>query len=136
MDDKYHITLLARVGTQERNLDDSQGLETVKNFSFIAGLVDVARKNLNSKSSSRNEEGMVVTEPYPLVMDAPFSNADETHIENISKILPTIAEQIIIILMNKDWEYAKSALSSRVGKYYIIEKSDDSETQSTLREGV
>ena len=31
-------------------------------------------------------------------MDAPFSNADETHTANISKVLPEIAEQVIMFV--------------------------------------
>ena len=30
------------------------------------------------------------SEPYPLILDAPFSNADEIHTENISRELPKV----------------------------------------------
>ena len=137
IDDKYRITLLAQVASQQRSLDESRGLEAVKNFSFIAGLVDIARKKINSGDISDTEQGNldVETEAYPLVMDAPFSNADEVHIKNISRIIPVVAEQIILIVMQKDWEYAKSALVDKVGKCYTIEKTEGSETNSTIREG-
>jgi DNA sulfur modification protein DndD len=135
LDDKYHITLLAQVASQQRNIDESRGLEAVKNFSFIAGLVDVARKKINNPQDAPSNELDVETEAYPLVMDAPFSNADEVHINNISRVIPGIAEQVVLILMQKDWEYAKTALASKVGKCYTIEKIEDSETCSTIREG-
>jgi DNA sulfur modification protein DndD len=137
IDNKYRITLLAQVASQQMNLDESRGLEAVKNFSFIAGLVDIARKNINKGESLGTEQDDidVETEAYPLVMDAPFSNADEVHIKNISRIIPSIAEQIILIIMQKDWEYAKSALEDKVGKCYTIEKIEGSETNSVIREG-
>jgi len=137
IDDKYRITLLAQIASQQRNIDESRGLEAVKNFSFIAGLVDIARKKIINSVSSDAEQGElnVETEAYPLVMDAPFSNADEVHINNISRIVPRIAEQIVLIVMQKDWDYAKSALLDKIGKIYTIEKIEGSETYSTIREG-
>ena len=137
IDDKYRITLLAQIASQQRNIDESRGLEAVKNFSFIAGLVDIARKKMNNNDSSDAEQNELdlKTEAYPLVMDAPFSNADEVHINNISRIIPGIAEQIVLVVMQKDWEYAKSALAGKIGKCYTIEKIEGSETYSTIREG-
>lgn len=71
------------------------------------------------------------SEPYPIVMDAPFSNADDKHIANISKVLPQVAEQVILVVMNKDWEYAQSNMNNKVGMLYQIEKH--SEIKSSIR---
>ena len=68
-------------------------------------------------------------EDYPLVMDAPFSNADETHIKNISAVLPEVANQVIMFVMEKDWQYAESVMSSRVGKYCKLKKFSESHTE-------
>jgi DNA sulfur modification protein DndD len=137
IDDKYRITLLAQVASQQMSVDESRGLEAVKNFSFIAGLVDIARKKItnNSMSIGVQSELDVKTEAYPLVMDAPFSNTDEGHINSISRVIPDIAEQVILIVMQKDWEHAKSALTDKVGKCYTIEKTEGRETYSMIREG-
>ncbi len=59
-------------------------------------------------------------------MDAPFSNVDEIHIENISRVIPESAEQVIIAVMQKDWEPASKIMSPYVGKAYYIEKAKDS----------
>lgn len=68
-------------------------------------------------------------EAYPLVMDAPFSNADETHIKNISAVLPEVANQIIMFVMEKDWQYAEPVMVERVGKYCKLKKCSESHTQ-------
>ena len=68
-------------------------------------------------------------EPYPLVMDAPFSNADETHIKNISSVLPSVANQVIMFVMQKDWQYAQPVMESRVGKYCQLKKYSESHTE-------
>lgn len=69
------------------------------------------------------------SEPYPLVMDAPFSNADETHTANISKVLPEIAEQVIMFVMQKDWNYAEPVMNDRVGQRYHLDKVSETFTR-------
>ena len=124
IDAKYHVELLTTVSDREIAAGESEGSNRVKNFAFIAGLVAMAKGKIITESS---ENGInLSSEPYPLVMDAPFSNADETHTANISKELPEIAEQVIMFVMQKDWNYAEPVMNDRVGKRYHLNK--DSET--------
>lgn len=130
MDNNYKITpVLTGDGTE---LAKSEGLETVTNFSFIMGLVELARKRAN-EADETDPDKQKVTEPYPIVMDAPFSNTDIRHIENITARLPEVAEQVIIFVMDKDWNYAKKELEPRLGSKYVIEKVDNKDNHSTLR---
>lgn len=132
--DRYQIVLMTLLDNDEVKTDESKGLEAVKNFSFISGLVDLARQKAHKGNDVTNDEEIPVnTEPYPLVMDAPFSNADEIHINNISKIIPEIAEQIILMVMQKDWKFAKPALDDKIGCIYLIEKINNSDTNSIVR---
>lgn len=62
-------------------------------------------------------------------MDAPFSNADETHTANISKVLPEIADQVILFVMQKDWNYARPVMSNRVGRQYQLNKLNETHTK-------
>jgi DNA sulfur modification protein DndD len=89
INDKYQITLLTQLETTQRATDESKGLEAVKNFSFITGLVDLARRKVRCADSTDVIEAEIAssTEPYPLVMDAPFSNTDEIHISRIASIV-------------------------------------------------
>lgn len=130
IDDNYHITLKVDNGKGNFVNDTSPGLDTVKNFAFIAGIVDLARKKAQTKGNEL--EGIQYSsEPYPIVMDAPFSNADDKHIANISKVLPQVAEQVILVVMNKDWEYAQPNMKDKIGMLYQIEKH--SEIKSSIR---
>ena len=106
---------------------ESEGLKRVKNFAFIAGLVDLAKEKA---SLGKNSETITWdNEAYPLVMDAPFSNADETHIKNISGVLPEVANQVIMFVMEKDWQYAKAVMDMHVGKYCTLKKFTESHTE-------
>ena len=102
-------------------LDNSKGLDTVQNFAFISTLLKVA------KDRAETELG---PEAYPLAMDAVFSNTDESHIENICRELPKLAEQAVLAIMDKDWAVASHSLERYVGKKYRIVK--ESETYSHI----
>lgn len=132
IDDKYRVSLLTAYADEDIRTDESRGLETVKNFAFIAGLVDLAREKIISNIGDGDSVVDLSSEPYPLVMDAPFSNADEKHVGNISKILPEVAEQVIMVVMAKDWFYAKNVMGERVGRQYVLNK--ESETLTYIKE--
>ena len=113
IDEKY------RVRYSDITTEESDGLKAVKSFAFIASLVSMAKDKI------LDDGDMKLGQAYPLVMDAPFSNVDEIHIDNICKILPNTANQVIMAVMQKDWEYASENLESYVGKSYKIEKDRD-----------
>lgn len=113
IDDKY------RVKYSDITTDESDGLKAVKSFAFIASLVSMAKDKI------LDDKEMQLGQVYPLVMDAPFSNVDEIHIDNICKILPKTANQVIMAVMQKDWEYASMNLDKYVGKSYSISKDRD-----------
>lgn len=129
IDANYSVSLLTDIGDTSKYTGESEGLNRVKNFAFIAGLVSLAKEKVVAQSGDASFD--LSSEPYPLVMDAPFSNTDETHIANISKVLPEASEQVIMFVMNKDWRYAKPVLESRLGSSYVLDKQ--SEEYSVLR---
>lgn len=127
IDAKYHVELLTTISDREIAAGESEGSNRVKNFAFIAGLVALAKGKIVTDNS---ENGInLSSEPYPLVMDAPFSNADETHTANISKVLPEIAEQVIMFVMQKDWNYAEPVMNDRVGQRYHLDKISETLTR-------
>lgn len=113
IDEKY------RVKYSDVTTEESDGLKAVKSFAFIASLVSMAKDRI------LDDDEMQLGQVYPLVMDAPFSNVDEIHIDNICKILPKTANQVIMAVMQKDWEYAAINLDKFVGKSYMITKDKD-----------
>lgn len=115
IDDKY------RVRYSDIKTEESDGLKAVKSFAFIASLVSMAKDKI------LDDQEMQLGQVYPLVMDAPFSNVDEIHIDNICKILPQTANQVIMAVMQKDWRYAENDLASFVGRSYVIAKDLDAE---------
>lgn len=122
IDEQYQVELMATVADTEIASGESEGANRVKNFSFIAGLVALAKKQIL-------KDMKISSESYPLVMDAPFSNADEKHTAGISKVLPQIAEQIIMFVMQKDWKYAEPVIKMRLGQKYCLKKISETFTK-------
>ncbi len=128
LDDSYHVKLFDEISGKETG--ESEGLRRVKNFAFIAGLVALAKEKILASQKEENaEEINLASEPYPLVMDAPFSNADEHHTAKISLILPEVAEQVIMFVMLKDWRYAEKVMGNKVGAKYQLNKIDEIHTK-------
>lgn len=125
IDEKYNAIPLNNVNGKWIKSETSPGLETVKNFSFIAGLVQCAKEKIVESDDYISS----IQNKYPLVLDAPFSQADEKHIPAISKLLSNNAEQIILVVMEKDWNYAKDILSDKVGKKYRLKKISETHTE-------
>ena len=128
IDKQYHVTLFAQLNGKDIVTGESEGLKRVKNFAFISGLVDLAKEKA-TLGRSATDSITWENEAYPLVMDAPFSNADETHIKNISAVLPEVANQVIMFVMEKDWQYAEPVMAARVGKYCKLKKCSESHTE-------
>lgn len=108
---KYQVQYLEK-------LDESDGLKAVKSLSFIAGLIELAKEDMEMNN-------LVEVTEFPLVIDAPFSNIDGTHIKNICTIIPETADQVIIAVMKEHWESAKGEMERYLGKSYIILKDLD-----------
>ncbi len=126
IDTKYRVQLLTTIADKEIAAGESEGSNRVKNFAFIAGLVSLAKEKIVADNSDSGIN--LSSEPYPLVMDAPFSNADETHTANISRVLPEIAEQVIMFVMQKDWNFAEPVMNGRVGERYHLNKVSETYT--------
>lgn len=122
IDSNFRVTTQLLYGSKKK-LDESKGLETVKNFAFVGGLISLAKEQLNRDEEDESEP---IDEAYPLVMDAPFSNCDENHIRRICQKLPSLCNQVIIIVMKKDFKNSDVVISDKVGKKYEIIKESES----------
>lgn len=122
IDSNFKMKLTASVGNKKVSTEESPGLQTVKNFAFIASLVEIAKEKRNEGNNDFE------LEPYPLVLDAPFSSADEVHVPNICNLISNVAEQTVIVVMKKDWNYAKEIMSGKVGKAYYLDKQSETYT--------
>lgn len=123
IDEKYNVQVL--VDDFDGYSDDvetstAQSISVI--FAFIAGVIKMARENNDEENS------MLTTEAYPLVMDAPLSAFDKTRIQTVCNVLPKVAEQVIIFIKDTDGEIAEKHMGNKVGARYKFEKYNVFET--------
>lgn len=124
LDEKYNVQIQVDdfdgyVGDVETST--AQSISVI--FAFIAGVIKMAREN------NSDENSMLMTEAYPLVMDAPLSAFDKTRIKTVCEALPKVAEQVIIFIKDTDGEIAEENMGSKVGMRYLFDKKNEFETE-------
>ena len=77
----------------------SNGELIAVNFVYIVSILELAKRR--QQSSENNKEGIL---KLPLVLDAPFSNLSNENTNLVAEKLPAFAEQVIIFMLDKDWE--------------------------------
>jgi len=123
IDDKYNIqTIVNDFNGYNEGVETSTAQSISIIFAFISGVIKMARQSNNA------ENEMLVSEPYPLVMDAPLSAFDKTRIKTVCEVLPKVAEQVIVFIKDTDGEIAEEHMSAKVGKRYLLEKKNEFET--------
>ncbi len=123
IDEKYNIKILVNDFNgynEDVETSTAQSLSVI--LAFISAVIKMARENENSGNK------LLVTEAYPLVMDAPLSAFDKTRIKTICEVLPKIAEQVIIFINDKDGEVAQANMKEKIGKKYTFRKENEFET--------
>lgn len=101
-----------------------------KNLAFVAGLIYLAKnKNLIGSGDSDDDP----SDDYPLFIDAPFSDLDEQNVKNAARILPEYCSQLVITLLDKDYNIAKEPLSTYLDKTYHL-FTNESTTTSHFKE--
>ena len=102
-----------------------------KNLGFVAGLIYLA-KNKNLIGSGDGDDDL--PDDYPLFIDAPFSELDEQNVRNAAKILPEYCSQLVITLLDKDYNIAKDPLSVYLDKTYHLSTNENTTTSSFKEE--
>jgi len=126
----YSIKLKSGSNTDLSDFENSTSQDAIMAFSFIGGIIKLARNKVVSKNSDDDlEDEDIELEPYPLVMDAPSSSFDIERIKNFCKVMPSIAEQVIFFIKDTDGLYVKNYLSNSIGKEYVLNKINKFETE-------
>ena len=85
-----------------------------------------------ARTSQQPENAMLVSEPYPLVMDAPLSAFDTKRIQTVCTVLPKVAEQVIIFIKDTDGDIAEKHLKEHIGSRAMFDKKNEFETYIKL----
>lgn len=124
IDDKYHISVYADEYHGNVETSTAQSISVI--FAFITGIIKMARDNRNA---SNEDDKLLSSEPYPLVMDAPLSAFDKRRIKTVCTALPEVAEQVVIFIKDTDGDLAEEHMGDRIGSRHRFEKINEFETK-------
>ena len=100
----------------------SEGEIIARNFVFIVSILELAQKK-KKEDVEKDEESDVLN--LPLVLDGPFSKLGDTNTGLIAKVLPEVSEQVIVFMLDKDWEASGlEAYTLPEYRYYIYKDAD------------
>jgi len=99
-------------------VDKSRGERQIASLSFIGSLVDIAREQYESDKDTEYFDGGL----YPILMDSPFGALDNEHRTEVSRVLPMLADQVIVLVTDAQWEGpVQEEMGPSVGVHYRLE---------------
>ena len=127
--DAYELRILKDVGnTTEEDVAKSTGERQVASLSFIASLVSLARDRYESEEDATYFSGGI----YPMLMDSPFGYLDPTYQERVSKRLPEMGDQVIVLVTESQWSDAVAGeMAAIAGQQYELEYENDRQYEYT-----
>ncbi|MBW4617954.1 MAG: AAA family ATPase [Cyanosarcina radialis HA8281-LM2] len=114
--EKYELTLVENTAGIESPVAASTGENQILSLSFIGGIIDRVRE-----WSDRKMLMLPDTSTFPIVMDSPFGSLDEIYRRQIAKIIPQLANQLVVLVTKTQWrgEVAEE-IANRVGREYVL----------------
>ena len=116
------VTIDSNYNISVSPMADTGGIKAIQYFSYVGGLVQVARKIMNER-----QEGELYGEEYPLVLDAAFSHTDTKHTKAIAVELSKVTSQLVFAVMDKDWAHVGNEIAENIFKTYTLKKVNEDE---------
>lgn len=114
----FELKIWQTVGNERVEVDKSTGERQIASLAFIGSLVDIARDRYESDSESAYFTGGI----YPLVMDSPFGALDKSHRQQVSRVIPTLANQVVVFATDSQWDGpVATEIKPRVGQQYWLD---------------
>lgn len=97
--DEFELKIREQVDNSSVTVDKSRGERQIASLAFIGSLVDIARQRYESDSESDYFKGGI----YPIIMDSPFGSLDNEHRREISRVIPELADQVVVFVTDSQW---------------------------------
>ena len=127
IEDDYNFSVMDEYNTTTL----SEGEKIVTSFAFVGSIISIAKEFISKEK--RDDLGLIDDDKFTLVMDAPFAKLDLNHRKNVTSLIPTLTDQIILLSADSQWDgVVEDALKSRIGLMYNINKNGSSSTISLV----
>lgn len=115
--DDFKLKIRQCVGDEMVEVNKSRGERQVASLAFIGSLVSIARQRYHSDDDSPYFTGGI----YPLVMDSPFGALDKSHRRQVGRLMPELADQVIVFATDSQWEGpVAEKMAPHIGSQYWL----------------
>lgn len=97
--DEFELRIRDQIEDKYLEVEKSRGERQIASLTFIASLTEIARERYLSNSDAEYFSGGI----YPIVMDSPFGSLDDDHRRQVSRVVPRMAEQVIVMVTDSQW---------------------------------
>ncbi|MDY6802818.1 MAG: AAA family ATPase [Cyanobacteriota bacterium] len=116
LNEKYELTLVEETGGEDALVAASTGENQILSLAFIGSIIDEVR-DWSKKNALMGPDSST----FPMVMDSPFGSLDEIYRRQIARIIPKLANQLIVLVTKTQWrgEVAEE-MTNYIGKEYVL----------------
>jgi len=115
--DKYELTLVENTTGKEAYVAASTGENQILSLSFIGGIIDGVREWSKKNSLMMAPDSST----FPIVMDSPFGSLDQIYRRQIAKILPELANQLVVLVTKTQWRgEVETEMANYIGREYVL----------------
>lgn len=116
LSDKYELTLIETIAGQETAVPASTGENQILSLSFIGGIIDRVREWIQENTLMGLDSST-----FPIVMDSPFGSLDQIYRKQIAKVLPQLANQLVVLVTKTQWRGEVSdEMKEYIGREYVL----------------
>ncbi|HIK26758.1 MAG: AAA family ATPase [Oscillatoriaceae bacterium SKW80] len=116
LSEKYELTLVENTSGREEIVAASTGENQILSLSFIGGIIDSVRE-----WSKKNKLMGPDTSTFPIVMDSPFGSLDEIYRRQIARIIPKLANQLVVLVTKTQWRgEVEEEMMKYIGREYVL----------------
>jgi DNA sulfur modification protein DndD len=114
----FELKIWQDVGGERVEVDKSTGERQIASLAFVGSLVDIARERYEAEGDSEYFTGGI----YPIVMDSPFGALDKSHRRQVSRVIPELANQIVVFATDSQWDGpVEEEMAPKVGQQYWLD---------------
>lgn len=117
VEEDFSLSLIESAGGAPLPVAASTGESQVLSISFIGSLIQLTKEYQCKKERLPGPDDV----QFPIVMDSPFGSLDQHHREQVAIGIPSLADQIVVMVSKSQWQGAvENSISDHIGKHYVL----------------
>lgn len=114
--ENYELVLVENLTDGESVVAPSTGENQILSLSFIGSIIERVRY-----WSKKHSLIGLDSSSFPIVMDSPFGTLDENYRRQIAKLIPILADQLVVLATKTQWRgEVETEMDPYIGKEYVL----------------